>query len=154
MAILKGRQTNILQERQSQIDLYGSAPYSFQNSGDVAIDTNGGGNIIDFAEESTSTKDVPFDEITINNKSGSDLWVYPNQRQDWKRLIRAGTIVPLSEFKGIRSVRYSKEDSSVTIAQYEIQITVKRSPLTSNEQVRRQNAMPTLMKMIHNKLGI
>jgi len=154
MTMLSGRQTQIHQRRQASIDQYGTAPLNFLNAGDIAVDTNAGGNVIDFQREDKTSKHAPFDSIIVNNKSTSDINVYLNQIHDELNVIRAGTIIPITNRPGIHSVRISKRDASVTIAAGEVQVTVERSPLTQDEAIRREQQVSTPIKILKGLVGL
>jgi len=149
----KDKLKEIENKRDRQIDNAGTGPLNFLNTGDIAVDANAGGLVYDFRENSKTTRYYPFDTITINNNSTSGLNIYVNQRQDWQKVARAGTITKISDFPGVTSVRLSKRDGSVTIAAGEIETTVERAPLTIDEQTRRE-AKPSLLKSIMRLVGV
>ena len=144
----------IHKRRGRRIDQEGTAPLIFLNSGDIAVDTDAGGNIIDFEAEAKTIKYFPFDFLSINNTSSSDLNVYINQNIAWKKIIRANTVVNISDFSGIRSVRISKRDATVTITAGEVETTVMRQALSSDEQVRREATTSPLKSIVKRILGV
>ena len=154
MGILESQQLDkIEQPRKDTIDREGTAPLIFLNPGDIDVDASKGGNIIDFVAEGLTAKYIPFDLIQINNSSNSDLNIYINQNTNWQKLVRAGTIVKITDFKGIRSVRISKRDGAITIAAGEVETTVMRQSLTDDEYRRRQTSRSPLSKMFDRFKG-
>lgn len=141
-------------KRDNRVDLEGTPPAIFLNTGDIAVDTNNGGWVIDFTEETKTRKLSPYSIISVNNKSGSDLNIYVNQRKDWQKTVRSGGETQrITDFPGIRSVRISKRNSSVTISAGEVEVNVERAPLTDDEFRRREHKQNFLSKFIKNKLG-
>lgn len=144
----------ISRQRKLTIDREGTAPLSFLNTGDIAVDTSQGGNVIDFEAESLTSKYTPFDLVEINNTSTSGLNVYINQNLNWKKVVRAGTIMAIKDFKGVRSIRISKRDNTVTIAAGEVETSVMRQSLSDDEFRRRQITAPLPMKLLNKFLGV
>lgn len=146
--------------RNSRVDLEGTPPAIFINDGatgrpaNIAVDTNAGGTIIDFTQEASTILYYPYKKITINNLSDSDLNVYVNQRQAWKKIARAKSILTISENMGIRSVRISKRDAAVTIAAGEVEINVEQLPLNADEQTRRESKTPLIQRFLKNIIGV
>ena len=149
MASLK----SIKQRRDSRIDIAGTPPAIFLNAGDIAVDTNSGGWVIDFEEETKTRKFTPMGRIIINNTSGSGLNIYKNQRKNNQKVCRVNTELVL-ELKGIRSVRISKRDATKTIVAGEVEVNVERTPLTSDEHYRRENAQGYASRLIKKFLGV
>lgn len=155
MGILETFQLSEIERRRAErIDSEGTAPLIFLNSGDIAIDDDNGGNIIDFTTESLTIRSYPFDFIQINNSSSSDLNIYINQNVLWKKLVRAGTIVKITDFKGVRGIRISKRDGAVTIVAGEVETTVMRQSLSDDEFRRRQISRHPIRKLISSLVGI
>ena len=139
-------------KRDKRVDMTGTPPAIFINSGDIAVDTSRGGWIIDFTEESTTRKYAPYDSISINNTSSSDLNVYINQKH--QKICRANYQLNISEYPSIRSVRISKRDSSVTITAGQVEVNVERAPLNDNEYRRREQKKSPIVKAIMSRLGV
>lgn len=141
-------------EQDRKIDLYGTPPLSFINSGDITVDTNGGGWVIDFERETSTRKYIPFETMKITNKSDCAINVYPNQNRSFRYIIQKGQVIPLSDFKGIRSVRISKRDAGTTITAGQIEVVVERPALTDNEYRRREISEPMPIRLIKGVLGL
>ena len=145
---------SLKRKRDKRVDMTGTPPAIFINSGDIAVDTNGGGWIIDFTEESKTRKYAPFDTITINNTSSSDLNIYVNQKRAWQKLCRQNSQSAIIDFPSVRSIRISKRDSGVTISAGEIEVNVERAPLTDDEYRRREQNKNPIVKAILSRLGV
>ena len=139
--------------RERKIEQAGTAPFTFLNTGDIAADTNKGGWIIDFTAESKTRRYAPFDFLSINNSSTEDLNVFINQRDGWQKLVRAGTIVQISEFPGVRGLRISKRGTG-TIVAGEVEVMVMRLPLSQDELVRRDAAANPILRIARILLGV
>lgn len=146
--------TEIKQKRNRRVDLESTPPAIFLNTDDIAVDTNGGGLVIDFTQQSKTEKMYPFSVIAVNNNSDSDLNVYVNQRTDWQKICRANTILTIKDFKGIRSVRISKRDATVTITAGQVEVNVERPALNEDERIRREVNTPGIIRIIKNKIGL
>ena len=151
MGIFSARVRTIQRARNRKIDRAGTPPFTFLNAGDIAVDTDGGGDIVDFEVEAKTQRYAPMDELHINNNSTSDLNVYINQRMDWHMIVRAGTERNFIDYPGIRNVRISKRNAAVTITAGQVETMVLRQPLDSDEQVRRE-ATRTPLKQIFNRI--
>lgn len=146
--------TIIKNQRDARIDAEGTPPAIFLNTGDIAVDTNDGGWVLDFEEQAKTRKYTPYSRITINNVSSSGLNIYINQNRAWQKVVRASEIVAIDDFKGIRGIRISKRDGAVTVAAGEVEVNVERSPMSDDEFRRRQMAEPAPLRMLKNKLGL
>lgn len=144
---------SLKRKRDNRIDLEGTPPAIFLNDGDIAVDTNGGGLVIDFQIESKTKMYSPHSVIRVNNNSSSDLNVYVNQNRAWQKLVRAQTALSIKDFPGIRSVRISKRDSGVTITAGQVEVNIEREPLDDDEFRRRELKKPLIRKLISKYLG-
>ncbi len=135
------------------VDEGGTGEFSFLNSGDIDIDTNSGGWLIDFSEESKTDSWYPFENIHINNTSASDVFVYLNQNHNLKKTVRAGMIQSFKDKGGLRTVRVSKSDAAVTVVAGEVEVTVYNDALNVDKAVRREQTMNPIKKIIGNLLG-
>lgn len=144
----------IKSRRDRRIDLESTPPHIFLNTSDIAVDTAGGGWIIDFTEQAATRKLSPYSIISVNNTSSSDLNVFVNQRTDWQKICRANTVTLIQDFPGIKSVRISKRDASITIAAGEVEVNVERPALNDDEFRRREIQKPAIVRVIMNKLGL
>lgn len=144
----------ILQTRNKRIDQQGTPPAIFLNTGDIAVDTDDGGWIINFEEESKTKKFYPFSSINVNNISGSDLNIFVNQRREWQKICRNNSVLRISEFPGVRSVRVSKRDATVTITAGDVEVNVEREALDDDEYRRREVRRTAPTKIISKLLGL
>jgi hypothetical protein len=78
--------SDIMKNRKRRVDLEGLPPATFRNTGDINVDTDAGGWVIDFTLEPKTAVYAPYSRIVINNVSNSDLNVYVNQNQAWKKI--------------------------------------------------------------------
>lgn len=149
----KSRIKSIQRKRNQRIDQAGTAPLVFLNTADIAQDTNQAGWIIDFTEESKTERYSPFDFLSINNSSSEGLNLYINQRNEWQKIVRSGSILPISDYPGIRGVRIAKRGTG-TIAAGEVEVTVMRKPLTQDELVRREASASPFKGLVKKLLGV
>lgn len=141
MAVQDKRNTRILKE--------GTAPFTFYNAGDIGQQSAGGTPyIVDFTEEELSKRYYPYDFVSVNNASDEDLILLINGRANWKKVIRSGTIVTISDFKGVRSVTIFKVGTG-TVNADEVEVLVQRQPMTDDEYRRRQHKV-SLMQTVRN----
>lgn len=141
-------------KRNVRIDQEGTAPFSFLNSADIGEDsTNDGGLVIDFENESKTSKYYPYDFIQISNNSSVALNVYINQNREWKKRVPSGVIQVIDDFKGVRSVRIAKT-ASTTVNAGEVEVTVLKKPLSEDEKIRREQKANPVRAMVRHLLGV
>lgn len=145
---------SLKRKRNARVDQNGTPPANFLNTGDIAVDTNAGGWLIDFTQEEKTKLYYPYSILSVNNACSSDFNVYINQDTENPKICRANDVLKISDRPGIRSVRISKRNSSVTVLAGEVEVNVERPPLSDNEFRRRQQSQNPIIKLIKNRLGL
>ena len=122
--------------KQSYDRVFAESPrFSYQNP--ILVD--GASDVISWeSQDPKSKKYLPFNFTRIVNNGEGDIWFYPDQNEDNKILVIAGTIISLdrSSLPAISSFKIIN-DSGVTITADKIIITNSKEGQTGDSVVQR-----------------
>jgi len=136
--------------RQERINLYGSPNFKYTPS----ISANG---IYTFApaDNSPESKYKPFDSVTIQNDSNSDITLFLNGDKDRAFPVQSGTSREL-ETPRINFFSHFRieEDSGSSISSGDLTIEVSRKGMDSDKRARQQASRPMLRKVLEHFTGV